>query len=97
VVVGLGESLIPCLVLGHRHAVLKDVGAQLPYLFRCALGEDTVVTVLGFVLVDAKGVFVGGVEGQQCFTTLSINAAGEPFAGFDDVVDGLEKLDEGGL
>ena len=96
-VVGFSEPFVPAFIFRNWHPVLEHMGAELPDLFGSALGEHAEVAILSLIMIDAERIFVNGVEGETSFTIFFILRARELFAGFNNVVDGLEEFDKGRL
>lgn len=71
--------------------------AQIPYFLRRSLRKHTILTILLPVFVYAEGVFIGGVEEHPALAFFVVAGTGELSSRVDDVGDGLEELDEGGL
>jgi hypothetical protein len=96
-IVGFEESCVPTLVFWYGHAVLEYVSAQAPNFLGGTFSEHAIFTVRTWIMIDTEGILVGGIERKSGLTIFIVSAERKLLSRFDDVVDGLEELDEGGL
>lgn len=82
------------LVLGHRNSVYENMRAHLPYSFRRALSEQTQIRVLSGISVDGESKLVDRTEEQSHISLLPILYDGITSTSGNNVLNGLEKLDQ---
>lgn len=95
--IGSLEPLVPFSSPRNRHTMLIHSGAEFPNSFGGSLGENTIMRVRPFILVDGEGILVGGVERKSALLAFEVSNDRETLSHLGDVGDGLEEFNQARL